>query len=130
MDKLNGYIVVELGGEPRPIKFGMGALALIAEERGKPIQQIFDGLNEFSFVGWITYGGIKFACLSGYSELKPPANVYVVMDWLNKAEPENFAAIGKCFAESRSVGETMKSYMDKIEDAPENNKKKATSRKF
>jgi hypothetical protein len=113
MDKLSGYTEVQLGDELRPIKFGMGAWQIIAEERGKELAKMFDGLNEYSYISWLAYGGMKFAALAGYTDLKPPISVHQVMDWLDKATPEIYAAIGKCFADSKVGGQTMREFIEK-----------------
>lgn len=126
MDKMSGYAEIELGGELRPIKFGMGAWQIIADERGKELAHMFDGLNEFSYISWLAYGGLKFAALAGYTDLKPPVSVHQAMDWLNDAGPETYAAIGKCFAESKVGGQTMRDFIAKqtAEGEPSEKKKK------
>lgn len=130
MDKLSGYTEINLGGELRALKFGMGAWAIIAEERQKTLEEMFNGLSEFSFIGWVAYAGLKFAALAGYTDKEPPASVYVVLDWLDSADAETMAKIGKTFANSRTLGHTMQSYVDKMQsDGGELPKKKRASQK-
>ena len=131
MDKLSGYIEVELGGELRPLKFGMGAWKLIAEERGKPLEELFSGLDDFEFISMVTFAGLKFAALADYTDLPAPKNVYVVYDWLNDAPPEIYKQIGKAFADSKIVGQTMRDYMAKQQGNTDNStvKKKTPLKK-
>ena len=121
MNKLSGYCEVQLGEKLRPLKFGMGAWSIIATERNKALQDLFTGLNELEFIAWIAYGGMKQAALAGYTELKPPISVNQVMDWLEDADSDTMALIGKTFADSKIHGKTVKDLLNNIED----DKKKA-----
>jgi len=124
MNKLDGYTEVMLGGELRPIKFGMGAWKLIADERQKPMAELFAGMDEIEFIATITYAGLKFACLAGYTELQPPESIHYVYDWLDEANTETYETIGKCFAESRIMGQTMKDYIANVQAGEAVKKKK------
>lgn len=132
MNKVSGYCEVNLGGKVRPIKFGMGAWSIIADERNLPLADITKGLNELSFVAWITYAGCKYACLAGYSDLPAPKSIYEVQDWFDDAEPEVMKIIGQTFAKSRTNGKTISDIIAKVSDnepEPDPQKKKKPSRK-
>lgn len=128
MDKLNGYTETTLNGQTYAIKFGMGAWAIIAEERGKALEDMFEGLNDFSFIAWVAYGGMKFAKLAGYTD-HAPDNVYHVMDLLNDADEAIMKQIGQTFRDSRTVGKTMSDYIAKMQGGDTDNKKKRSSPK-
>lgn len=128
MDRLNGYTEVTLNGQTYAIKFGMGAWAIIAEERGKALEDMFDGLNDFSFIAWIAYAGMKFAKLAGYTD-NAPDSVYQVMDLLNDADEDTMKQIGQTFRDSRTVGKTMADYIAKMQGGDTDNKKKRSSPK-
>ena len=124
MDKLSGYIECEIGGMQRPIKFGMGAWVIVCEERGKTLKTMFNGLDEFSMIGWIIYAGIKFACLAGYSDEQPPKNVYVALDWVGDLSAETIKVITDTFMGSQISGKTMQEYVKIAAEASEDDKKK------
>ncbi len=125
MDKLSGYIECEIGGEVRPIKFGMGAWVIVCEEREKNLRTMFDGLSEFAMIGWVIYAGVKFACLAGYSNQKPPENVYVVLDLISDIDTATLESITKTFMSSKISGKTMQEYVKMAADADDSDKKKA-----
>lgn len=125
MDKLNGYTEITLNGQTYAIKFGMGAWSIIAEERNKALEDMFDGLNDFSFIAWIAYAGMKFAKLAGYTD-NAPDSVYQVMDLLNDADEDTMKLIGQTFRASRTVGKTMSDYIGKMQGELDNKKKRSS----
>lgn len=123
MNKHSGYCEVKIGGEIRPIKFGMGAWSIIATERDKAISQMFEGLDEMSFIAWLTYAGAKHAYLAGYTTVQPPKSVHEVFDWIEECDDGVLSEIGSAFAETKNrQGKTMR---DIIASIDEDDKKKA-----
>jgi hypothetical protein len=113
MDKLSGYIEVELGGELRPLKFGMGAWQIISQERGKPIEELFTGLGYMDFIALTTWAALRCAYVCEYTKVEPPKDIIVVFDWLGDCDVETYKQIGKAFGDSKMIGETMREYMAK-----------------
>jgi len=85
MDKLSGYIEAEIGGEVRPIKFGMGAWKIFTGITGKSLDEM-GSINWIEFSGYIIFAGLKQAALvSG----KPvDFNPEKVFDWLDELSEE------------------------------------------
>lgn len=105
MDKLSGYIEVEMGGKVRPIKFGMGAWKIFTEVTGLPLDRLGE-VDTVTFPAAIIYAGCKQAALG----LNEPidfnlANVY---DWIDVMPQERFNEIAKTLSESKVMGRTFK----------------------
>jgi len=120
MDKLSGYIECEIGGEVRPIKFGMGAWKIFTQITGKSLDEM-GSINWIEFSGYIIYAGLKQAALV---ENKPidfvPEKVF---DWLDVIDDETYKLIMRTLAESKVLGRTFKDMM-KSQAEPETVKKK------
>lgn len=112
MDKHSGYCVIIVNKVHYPVKFGMGAWAIIAQERGKPMEELFTGLSETEFIAWITYGGIKHAALAGYTKNKPPENIHYIYELMDNLTDKQMRLLGKTFAQSKVIGRTMKELID------------------
>jgi len=121
LNKNSGYCELTVGETTYPIKFGMGAWAIIAEERNSPMDKVFEGLSELQFVAWIVYGGINHACLAGYSDSKPLSSIHVAYDLIEELTGEQMGLVGKTFAATKVNGQTMKDIIDKL---PAEKKKK------
>ena len=63
MDKLSGYIEIEMGGKVRPIKFGMGAWKILRDTTGIELDQL-GTIDPLVFSSGIIYAGLKQAALS------------------------------------------------------------------
>lgn len=111
---MDGYLELEIGGALRPMKLGMGAWEIICTERNTTTQSMLKGLNEFSFIGWIAYSGLKFAYLAGLTELSPPKSFHETMLWIEKLDGKTMSKIGETFAKSTILGQTMKEYLDSM----------------
>ena len=122
MDKLSGYIECEIGGEVRPIKFGMGAWKIFTEVTGKSLDRMGD-FNWIEFSGAIIYAGLLQAALSADKE--HDFNVNQVYDWLDDMPDETYKAIMKTLADSRVLGRTFKEMIAGQQSEPDKKKVKS-----
>jgi len=105
MDKLSGYIEVEMGGKVRPIKFGMGAWKIFTEVTGLPLDRLGE-VDTVTFPAAIIYAGAKQAALANNEAVDfNLANVY---DWIDEMPQDTFNSIAKCLSESKTMGRTFK----------------------
>lgn len=123
MDKLSGYIEAEIGGEIRPIKFGMGAWKIFTEITGKSLDDM-GNINWIEFSGYIIYSGLKQAALANGKPID--FNPEKVFDWLDETSDETYKEIMRTLAESKVLGRTFRD-MVKSQPEPETVKKKLTS---
>lgn len=119
MDKLSGYIEVEIGGMQRPIKFGMGAWKIFTEVTGKSLDQMGE-INWIEFSGVIIYAGLMQAALVSGRERDFTLNH--VYDWLDEMPDETYKAIMATLAESKVLGRTFKDMIAGQETEPDKKK--------
>lgn len=105
MDKVSGYIEVDMGGKVRPIKFGMGAWKIFTEVTGLPLDKLGE-VDAMTFPVAIIYAGCKQAALSKNEPVD--FNQANVCDWIDEMPQETFNEISRTLAESKILGRTFK----------------------
>ena len=123
MDKISGYIECEIGGQIRPIKFGMGAWKIFTEITGKSLDEM-GSINWMEFSGSIIFAGLKQAALVNSTPID--FNEAEVMNWLDEINDETYKSIMRTLAESKVLGRTFKD-MVQAQSEPETVKKKVSS---
>ena len=108
MDKNAGYMEANLGGQIRPLKFGMGAWKIISEQTGLSLDKMGE-IPPSDFPALIIFAGAKQAALADNKQVD--FNINNVYDWLDEITPELLEQIIKCLGESKLMGRTFNDFL-------------------
>lgn len=102
---LRGLRIINIGGQKRPIKFGVNFTALFMEQRGCDIEGLNKALlslvqktNNPADIRDIFYNALRAGALS--KGLEVDFNEYSVGDWLDELKPEDVKTMHEALAES------------------------------
>jgi len=122
MNKLSGYIEAEIGGEIRPLKFGMGAWEIFVEITGIQLVDVGElaQSNPMKFSASIIYAGLKQAALA--QDKSFDYNPRVIYDWIDELDQSIYNEIMQAVGKSKVIGKTMVEHLQGSDTTPSKKK--------